>query len=113
MWPCCALSRVTEKVHDNGALLNGLIDLEEICARNPAILLSLLPASTVFPHTNDDIESIITKIQTLAVTLGAVANERERIVLEVVKELVTRPVVALCVQCKHKKYAEREMDSSP
>jgi hypothetical protein len=95
MLPCCALSRVTQKVHDNGALLNGLIDLKEICAGNPAILLSLLPASTVFPHTNDDIEPVVAKVQSLAMALRAVADESESIILEVVKELVTRPVVSL------------------
>ena len=94
--PCCALSRVAEKVHDNGALLDGFIDLEEVCARNPAILLSLLPASPVFSHTNDDVEPVVAKVQPLAMALRAVADESECVVLEVVEELVTRPIVSLC-----------------
>ena len=100
MLPCCALSRITEKVHDNGALLDGLIDLKEICAGDPAILLCFLPASTVFPYTNDDIEAVVAEIQPLAMTLRAIADESESVVLEVVKELVTRPVVSLCTRCQ-------------
>lgn len=67
--PCGALSRVTEEIHDDGALLDGLIDLEEVCAGYPAILLSLLPACAVLPHANDNIETVVTEIQPLAMPL--------------------------------------------
>lgn len=93
--PCSALCRVAQEIHDNGTLLNGLIDLEQVLARNPAILLCLLPARTIFPHANDDVEAVVAEIETLAMSLRAVADQSERVVLEVVEEFVTRPVVSL------------------
>ena len=41
--PGLGLSGVGEKVHDNGRLGNGLVDVEQVLAGNPAIRLSLLP----------------------------------------------------------------------
>ena len=41
--PGLGLSSIGKKVHDNGTLLDGLVDVEQVLARDPAILLSLLP----------------------------------------------------------------------
>lgn len=41
--PGLGLGSVGEKVHDNGTLGDGLINLEEVSARNPAILDGILP----------------------------------------------------------------------
>ena len=41
--PCLGLGSVGEEVHDNGGLANGLIDVEQVLAGDPAILLSILP----------------------------------------------------------------------
>ena len=78
-------------------------------------LHGLLPALAVFSDTNDDVETVVAEVEALAVTLGAVADEGEGVVLEVLleggqsrvfaeplrhwytyKELLTGPVGALC-----------------
>ena len=46
-------------------------------------MLCLLPRCTVFPYTNYDIEAVVTEVETLAVTLGAVADKGKGVILEV------------------------------
>jgi hypothetical protein len=41
--PGLRLGSVTEQVHDDGTLGDGLIDIEEVLSWNPAILLGVLP----------------------------------------------------------------------
>ena len=84
MFPCHALRRITEQVHDDRALLDGLVDSEQIRAWDPAILLRLFPALAILSHANDDIEAVVAEVQTLTVTLRAVADEGEGVVFEVV-----------------------------
>jgi hypothetical protein len=114
-WPCLALRSIREQVHDNGTSRDGLIDIEEVCAGNPAILNSFLPRSAVLSDANDDIETIVAEIEALTVALGAITDESEGVVLEVVliarininfsvrsqkkvthKELLPWPVLTLC-----------------
>jgi hypothetical protein len=47
-------------------------------------LHSFLPRSSILSDTNDDIETVVAKVEALAVTLGAVADESEGVILEVV-----------------------------
>lgn len=93
--PSLTLRSITEQVHDDGTLANGLVDVEKVLARDPAILLRLLPAGAVLPHTNNDIEAVVTEVEPLTVALGAVTDESEGVVLEVVEELLPGPVGAL------------------
>ena len=81
--PGLGLGGVGKKVHDDGALGDGLIDLEEVLAGNPAILDCVLPGLAVLAHTDDDVEAVVTEVETLAVALGAVADESKGVVLEV------------------------------
>ena len=81
--PGLLLGGVTEQVHDDGTLLDGLVNLEKVDAGLPAILDGLLPAGAVFSDTNDDVEAVVAEVEALAVTLGAVADEGEGVVLEV------------------------------
>lgn len=83
MWPCLALSSITEQVHDDGSLVDGLVDIEEVLAGDPAILLCFFPAGTALSHTDDDIEAVVAEVEALSVTLGAVADEGKSVVLEV------------------------------
>lgn len=76
LWPCLALSGIAEQVHDYRAFGDCLVNLEQIRAWDPAILLSLFPRATVFPHADDYIEAIVSQVETLAVSLGAVTNDR-------------------------------------
>lgn len=95
MWPGLGLSGVGEKVHDDGTLADGGVNVEEVLALNPAILLGLLPGSTALADTDNDIEAVVAEVETLTVTLGAVADEGEGVVLEVLEETVAWPVSAL------------------
>ena len=70
--------------------------VREQCARAyPAVLEGLLPALAVLTHADDNVEAIVTRIQALPVALRAIANEGERVVLEVVLQLGEGPVAAL------------------
>jgi hypothetical protein len=82
--PSLALGSIAEEVHDDGALADGLVHLEKVLARNPAILLRILPRLAVLSYTNDDVQAIVAKIQTLTVALGTITDQSESVVLEVV-----------------------------
>jgi hypothetical protein len=41
--PSLGLGGIGKKVHDNGGLANGLVDVEQVLAGNPAILHGILP----------------------------------------------------------------------
>lgn len=82
--PSLGLSSITEQVHDDGALGDGLVDLKQVLAGDPAILDSILPGLALLPHANNDIQAVVTQVEALAVTLGAVADQSEGVVLEVV-----------------------------
>lgn len=84
MRPGLALGGVTEQVHDDGTPGDGLVNLEQVLALNPAVLQGVFPRLAALPHTDDDVQAIVTQVQTLAVALGAVADEGEGVVLEVV-----------------------------
>lgn len=82
VWPCRALSSVAEQVHDNCALVDGLINLKEIGAGYPSVLYSLFPAWAILSHANDDVQTVVAKIETLAVALRTVADQCKSVVLE-------------------------------
>jgi hypothetical protein len=81
--PGLGLGGVGEEVHDNGGLANGLVNVEQVLAGDPAILLGILPRGTVLSYTDDDVQAVVAEVETLAVALGAVADEGESVVLEV------------------------------
>lgn len=64
-------------------------------ATYPAILDSLFPTLTTLANTDNDVQAVVTSVQALTVTLRAVPNESEGIVLEIVLELGEGPVAAL------------------
>lgn len=82
--PGLGLSGIGKEVHDDGTAGDGLIDIEEVLAGNPAILDGVLPGLAVLADTDDDVEAVVTEVKTLTVTLRAVADESEGVVLEVV-----------------------------
>lgn len=84
--PGLRLGGVAEQVHDDGTAGDGLVDIEEVLARDPAILHGVLPGLAVLADTDDDVEAVVAQVEALAVALGAVANEGEGVVLEVVLE---------------------------
>ncbi len=78
------MSSITEQVHDNAAFGDSFVHLEQVGAWNPTILYCLFPRCAILSHTNYDVETIIAEIQTLPVTLGAVADKSKGVVFEVV-----------------------------
>ena len=94
--PGLLLGGVTEQVHDNGTLLHSLVNLEKVDAGLPAILDGLLPAGTVFPDTDNDVQAVVAEVEALAVALGAVADEGEGVVLEVLLENKSVAARGLC-----------------
>ena len=93
--PGLTLSSVGEQVHDDSTLLDGGVNIEQVLAGDPAILDGLLPRSTILPDTNNDIETLVTQVQTLAVTLRAITDQSKGVVLEELLELLTGPVLTL------------------
>lgn len=64
------------------------MDVEQVFARNPAVLLSFFPRCAILSHTNDNVETVISKVEALTVTLGAVTDEGKGVVLEVILPMV-------------------------
>jgi len=93
--PGLGLGSVGEKVHDNGSSGDSLVHLEEVLAGDPAVLDGLLPRSSVLAHSDDDVEAVVAEVETLAVALGTVADQRKSVILEVLLDLLQRPVRAL------------------
>lgn len=84
--PSLGLGSIAEQVHDDGTLGDGLVDLKQVLAGNPAILNSIVPRLSVLAHTNDDVQAVVTEVETLAVTLRTVADQGKGVVLEVLLE---------------------------
>ena len=115
--PGLLLGGVTEEVHDNGSLLDSLVDLEEVYAGLPAVLDGLLPGSTIFPDTDNDVQAVVAEVEALAVTLGAVADEGEGVVLEVLLEggqsrIFSEPLMRWYVQGASHGASRRALSSS-
>lgn len=81
--PGLGLGGVGEQVHDDGTAGDGLVDLEEVLAGDPAVLLGVLPGLAVLSDTDDDVEAVVAEVKALAVALRAVADEGQGVVLEV------------------------------
>ena len=87
--PRLALRGIAEQIHDNSSLLDCLMDVEKIRARDPAILNGLFPRGTILSNPNYDVQAVVAEIQTLAVALGTVTDEGEGVIFEVIlQELV-------------------------
>lgn len=82
--PGLGLGSIGQQVHDDGALGDGLVDLEQVLSGDPSILNGVLPGLAVLSHTDDDVQAVVTEVKALAVTLGAIADQGKSVVLEVV-----------------------------
>ena len=89
--PGLGLSSIGEKVHDNGGLANGLINAEQVLSGDPAVVESLLPGLAVLSYTDNDVEAVVAHVETLAVALGAIADEGKGVVLEVLLAQLSAP----------------------
>jgi len=93
--PCLGLSSVGEEVHDDSTPVDGLLDGEEGLSGHPAVLNGLLPGLAILADTDNHVEALVAGVETLAVALGAVTDESEGVVLEVLLELGDGPVGTL------------------
>jgi hypothetical protein len=84
--PGLGLSGIGEQVHDDGTTGDGIINLEQVLSGDPAILNGVGPRLAVLANTDDDVEAVVAEVKTLAVTLGAIADKGQSVVLEVVLE---------------------------
>lgn len=62
---------------------------------NPSVLHCLSPTFSVLADANDHIQTVVTSIQALAMSLRTIANEGERVIFEVVLKFCQRPITAL------------------
>jgi hypothetical protein len=85
-WPGLTLSSITEQVHNDGTLGDSLINVEEVLSWNPSILLSVLPRLSVLSYTNNNVETIITHVQGLSMSLRTVTNDGHCVIFEVLLE---------------------------
>lgn len=79
--PKLGLCRIRQQVHDNRALLTGLVDLKEGLVRDPSLRDGLIPGGA-FTASDDDVELVVAKVEGLTSALGPVAEDGEGVVLE-------------------------------
>ena len=75
------LGRVGNQELDDGALLAGLLDFEEVHARDPAVGDGLV-IRLALALADDDIESVVFQVQGLSGALDAVADDGDGFVLQ-------------------------------
>lgn len=106
--PGLRLGGVGKEVHDDGTSADGLLDGEEGLSRNPSVLLRLLPAAknrcgttnqslenrqmsverrnvrlSTLSDTDDDLDTLVSSVETLTVTLRTVTDHGKGVILEV------------------------------
>jgi hypothetical protein len=78
------LSSIAEKVHDNGAARDCLVDFEKVGSWDPAVLDSFFPGSTILSDANNDIEAVVAKVEALTVALRPVPNKGKSVIFEII-----------------------------
>jgi hypothetical protein len=80
--PSRGLSGIGKQVHDDGTLFDSLRDVEEGLSGDPTVLLSLLPGLSTLSDTDNDLDTLVSGVEGLTVTLRSVTNHGEGVVLE-------------------------------
>ena len=75
------LGRIGNQELDDGALLAGLLDLEEVHARDPAVRDGLV-IRLALALADDDVEAVVFQVQGLSGALDAVADDGDGFVLQ-------------------------------
>lgn len=76
------LGGIGKQVHDDGTLLDSLWDIEQGLSGNPTVLLSLLPRFSTLSDTDNDLDTLVSGVKRLTVTLRSVTDHGEGVVLE-------------------------------
>ena len=66
---------------DDGRLLAGLLDLEEVDTRHPAVGHGLV-VGLALTLANDDLEAVVFQVQGLSGALHAITDDRDNLVLQ-------------------------------
>jgi hypothetical protein len=77
------LGGVGKQVHDDGSLLDSLRDIKEGLSGDPSVLLSLLPGLSTLSDTDNDLDTLVSGVEGLTVTLRSVTDHGKGVVLEV------------------------------
>lgn len=93
--PRLRLGSIRKQVHDDGTLVDSLLDGEKGLTGNESVLDSLLPRSTVLTDTNNDVKTLVSGVESLTSALGTVAEHTESVGLEVLLQLLNGPVGSL------------------
>jgi hypothetical protein len=89
--PDSLLESIRKQVHDNGSLLGGFQDGEQVLSGNPSFLNSLLVGLTL-TLTNDNVDTVITEVESLSTTLRTITKDGNGVILEGLKKLLTRNI---------------------
>jgi hypothetical protein len=81
--PGRGLGSVGKQVHDDGSLLDSLRDIKEGLSGDPSVLLSLLPGLSTLSDTDNDLDTLVSGVEGLTVTLRSVTDHGKGVVLEV------------------------------
>lgn len=105
--PGLGLGGIGKQVHDDGSSVDGLLDGEKSLSGNPSVLNSLLPAGrkkkgavgfreskvseqeklhlrlSILSDSDNHVDTVVSGVKTLSVTLGSVTDEGKGVVLEV------------------------------
>lgn len=76
------LSGIRKQVHDDGTLLDSLGDIKEGLSGDPTVLLSLLPGLSTLSDTNNDLDTLVSGVEGLTVTLRSVTDHGKGVILE-------------------------------
>ena len=76
------LGGIRKQVHDDGSLLDSLGDIEKSLSGDPTVLLSLLPGLSTLSDTDNDLDTLVSGVEGLTVTLRSVTDHGKGVVLE-------------------------------
>src|SRR5262249_5662122 len=80
--PLFLLAGVGEQILNDGAALGRLLHWEESLARDPAVLLSEVPASALFAQADDHVDAVVFHVERLTPALHAIAEHGHGLIAE-------------------------------
>lgn len=92
--PDSLLVSIRKQVHDDGSLLGSLQDGEQVLSGNPSFFDSLLESLTL-TLTNDNIDTVVTKVESLTTTLRTITKDSNSVILEGLEQLLAGNIRSL------------------
>jgi hypothetical protein len=85
--PDSLLVSIRKQVHDDGSLLGSLQDGEQVLSGNPSFFDSLLVSLTL-TLTDDNIDTVVTKVESLTTALRTITKNSNGVILEGLEQLL-------------------------